>query len=86
MPNTGFLCLIIFSVFIQLFEWAYASPATNGDFFACFAVSWFLLAITVEQSTARSVFVHWSARGFTMFSLCWIAKCIIGLGLRVSKI
>ena len=54
-------------MFIQAFEWAYASPAIEGDIFACLAVSWFLFAITVDQSAVRSAFIHWSAHGFTTF-------------------
>ncbi|KAF8551162.1 hypothetical protein OG21DRAFT_1513135 [Imleria badia] len=69
-------------VLIQLFEWVYASPMAEGDLCACLVVSWFLFAITVEQSAVRSTFVHWSAHGFTIFSLCWITKCMIGSELR----
>ena len=83
--NTSFLYLIILSVLIQLFERAYASPATDGDFFACLTISWFLFAITVEQSIMRSTFSHWTAHGFTLFSLWWLTKCMIGSELRLDK-
>jgi len=76
---------VLFSLMlIQLFEWAYASPAAEGDFFACLVVSWFLLGITVEQS-ARSEFVHWLALVFTIFSLYWIAQCMVGLEQTIRK-
>ena len=79
------LVLIISSLLIQVFEWAYASPATKGDIFACLAVSWFLFGITMEQSAVRSAFVHWSAHGFTTFSLCWITKCMVGMEIKDNK-
>jgi hypothetical protein len=79
------LGLIMFSMFIQVFEWAYASPAIEGDIVACLAVSWFLFAIVVEQSAVRSAFVHWCAHGVTTFSLCWITKCMIGMELKDNK-
>ncbi|KAN0078011.1 hypothetical protein V8E55_010068 [Tylopilus felleus] len=85
-PRSGTKISVLVSLLlIQSFERAYASPATEGDIFACMTVSWFLFAITVEQSSVRSAFVHWSVHGFTIFSLCWITKCMIGLELRDNK-
>ncbi|KAF8129878.1 hypothetical protein EV363DRAFT_1219731 [Boletus edulis] len=77
---------VLFSLMlIQLFEWVYASPVTEGDPFACLVVSWFLLGITVEQS-ARSEFVHWITLVSTIFSLYWIAQCVVGLERTIRQL
>ncbi|KAG6372444.1 hypothetical protein JVT61DRAFT_7541 [Boletus reticuloceps] len=59
---------VLFSLMlIQLFEWAYASPAT-------------------EEQSARSEFVHWITLVSTIFSLYWIAQCMVGLERTIRKL
>ncbi|KAI6042546.1 hypothetical protein EDC04DRAFT_2866738 [Pisolithus marmoratus] len=49
---------------------------------ACLAITWYLFAVVVQQTPERSPFVHYSALGFAIFSLCWVMRCVIGLELK----
>ncbi|KAH7884371.1 hypothetical protein F5I97DRAFT_1937823 [Phlebopus sp. FC_14] len=67
---------------LQTIAFAYAYSAIEGDLPACLVISWFLFALVVQQPPERSPFIHWSALGFAILSLCWVMRCVIGLELK----
>ena len=85
IPDISCLGLIVFSMFIQAFEWAYASPAIEGDIFACLAVSWFLFAITVDQSAVRSAFITGARTVSPPFLCAGSQNVMVGMELKDYK-
>ncbi|KAG6886286.1 hypothetical protein C0993_006696 [Termitomyces sp. T159_Od127] len=59
----------------------YAFSTPEGDLPASIVIAWSLWAIFAHQT--KSAFVHWSALGFSILALMWVAKGTYGLFNRV---
>lgn len=75
----------IFRFTLQTIASAYAYSTAEGDLPACLAVSWFIWAVFVHQTEAKSPFVHWCALGAAILSLCWLMRSAIGLELKIRN-
>jgi uncharacterized membrane protein len=67
-------------LFIESTGAAYAFSSPEGDLAGSIAIAWSLVAIFDHQRS--SAFIHWSALGFSILSIFWIAKALYGLFAR----
>lgn len=77
--KTGvFLSLVV----LQVVSCIHSYSAIEGDLPACLAITWYMFALVVQQAPERAGFVHYSALGSAIFSLCWVMRCLVGLELK----
>ncbi|KAL4066929.1 hypothetical protein V8B97DRAFT_1917110 [Scleroderma yunnanense] len=69
-------------VLLEVVSCVYAYSAIEGDLPACLAITWYLFALVVQQTPERTGFIHYSALGAAILSLCWVMRCLIGLELK----
>ncbi|KAG6829444.1 hypothetical protein H0H92_004504 [Tricholoma furcatifolium] len=67
--------------FLEATAATYAFSSPEGDLPASIAIAWSLWAIFAHQTSSQ--FVHWSALGFSILALFWVAKGGYGLFTRV---
>lgn len=65
------------SLFLEGTAATYAFSTPEGDLPASIAIAWSLWAIYAHQT--GSGFVHWSALVFSILTLIWVGKGVLGL-------
>jgi hypothetical protein len=72
--------ILAFSFFLEGTAATYAFSTPEGDLPASIVIAWSLWAIYAHQT--GSGFVHWTTLVFSILTLVWVVKGILGLVIK----